>query len=190
VIARLPWFDRTFPFDLPVGLAPSVVERLRGTPARLEERTRGVDAELLRRRADGRWSIQENVGHLWDLESLWLARVDDLALGRPELQAADLANRRTYDADHNTRALAELLAGFRDARARLVATLERAQERDWMRAALHPRLRAPMRLLDLATFVAEHDDHHLATMSALLASFGDGGPPLVVTPATTTMRAG
>jgi uncharacterized damage-inducible protein DinB len=169
MIPQLPWFERTFPRDVPVGAAPSVVERLRGTPARVEERTRGLDTERLIRRADGGWSIQEHIGHLWDLESLWLARVEDLALGRPELRPADLTNRRTHDANHNARPLAELLAGFRDARGRLVGTLDRAEEREWMRTALHPRLRTPMRLLDLAVFVAEHDDHHLATVTALLA---------------------
>jgi hypothetical protein len=31
-------------------------------------------------------------------------------------------------------------------------------------------LRVPMRVLDHAMFVAEHDDHHLVTISALLGS--------------------
>jgi hypothetical protein len=34
---------RKFPFDIPAGLFPVVVERLRGTPARLEERVRVID---------------------------------------------------------------------------------------------------------------------------------------------------
>ena len=35
------------------------------------------------------------------------------------------------------------------------------------RTATHPRLGTPMRLIDLALFVAEHDEHHLATITAL-----------------------
>ena len=34
--------------------------------------------------------------------------------------------------------------------------------------ALHPRLKQPMRLMDLFLFVADHDDHHLAKISALI----------------------
>jgi hypothetical protein len=36
-----------------------------------------------------------------------------------------------------------------------------------VRTALHPRLKRPMRLVDLCFFVAEHDDHHLATVTRL-----------------------
>ena len=34
-------------------------------------------------------------------------------------------------------------------------------------AHFHPRLGTPMRLIDLAFFVAEHDDHHLAQITHL-----------------------
>jgi hypothetical protein len=40
------------------------------------------------------------------------------------------------------------------------------------RAALHPRLKTPMRIVDLAYFVAEHDDHHLARVRELMQSAG------------------
>jgi hypothetical protein len=33
--------------------------------------------------------------------------------------------------------------------------------------ALHPRLNVRIRVLDLAFFIAEHDDHHLARISEL-----------------------
>lgn len=168
MVPRQPWFERRFNFDLPVSAAPGLIERLRGTPARIENRLSGVPAARLTERRGDRWSILENVGHLGDLESLWLARVDDLAVGRPTLHLADLENRRTHDANHNARALAELVADFARQRAALVTQLEAADQADWLRSALHPRLQAPMRLLDLAFFVAEHDDHHLATITMLL----------------------
>lgn len=37
---RIPWFERTFAFDFPVAHAGPILERLRGTAARLEERVR------------------------------------------------------------------------------------------------------------------------------------------------------
>lgn len=165
MVPRQPWFARKFSFDYPVSAAAGLVERLRGTPARLVDRLKGIaPPELTARRGD-LWSIQENVGHLWDLEPLWLGRIEDIAVGRLTLQEADLQNRRTWEAHHNDRQLGELLGGFESARRLLVSQLEAADEADWLRSARHPRLEVSMRLLDLAFFVAEHDDHHLATIS-------------------------
>jgi uncharacterized damage-inducible protein DinB len=168
LIDRERWFNRKFTFDLPVWMAPNVLERLRGTPARVEEIVRGAVSNLLTTRTNGVWSAQENIGHLLDLEPLWLTRVEDILAGRPDLTAADLENRSTNDAGHNTRPLGELLSGFRSSRARLVSRLEQVGDDDWTSAALHPRLRTPMRLIDTVFFVAEHDDHHLATIRALI----------------------
>jgi hypothetical protein len=48
--ARVPWFERRFNFDFPVGWHPDLIEHLRGTPARLEERLRALSADVLTRR--------------------------------------------------------------------------------------------------------------------------------------------
>jgi hypothetical protein len=58
------------------------------------------------------------------------------------------------------------------ARGHLVETLDRAH--DPLATAVHPRLKRPMRLIDLCFFIAEHDDHHLTIVSRLLA--GGSGP--------------
>src|SRR5437588_106511 len=94
---RTKWFEREFDFSLPVGVFPCVVERLRGTPARIED----------------------------------------------------------------------LLARFRAARLRLVRRLEALSEEEVAASALHPRLQKQMRVIDMALFVAEHDDNHLATITEL-----------------------
>ena len=164
------WFQRSFDFSLPIDRFPSLLERLRGTPARLEERARSLPAESLTRAHEGRWSIQENIGHLVDLEPLWIRRAEQLFANEAELAATDLANRRTHEAGHNTRAVEDLLAEFRHLRAQFVELLRAADAVVLSRTALHPRLRTPMRLIDLAVFVADHDDHHLATITELADS--------------------
>src|SRR5262245_55389660 len=110
------WFQRTFPFGLPAELLPNLLERLRGTPARLEERVFHMPAAVLTHREGNRWSPQENAGHLLDLESLWFGRIDDLTEGRERLRAADLENQKTHEARHNDGSLAAILGDFRCAR--------------------------------------------------------------------------
>ncbi len=174
MVPKQVWEERRFEFRLPPSRFPNVLERVRGTPARLEDRTRGIAPELLARRDGDHWSIQENVGHLLDLEPLWLRRARQLLAGESELVAADMTNRRTQEAHHNARRLEELLQAFRGARGELVQLLSQADETVVVRSALHPRLRTPMRLIDLAEFIAEHDDHHLATISELRRHWGLG----------------
>jgi len=162
------WFERKFAFDLPLSLFPNVLERLRGSPARLEERVRSLPPAALTTRFRAGWSIQENVGHLRDLEPLWIRRAEQLLAGESELAVADLTNRGTDEANHNAASLDNLLKEFRSLRLRFVSLLEWADASMHGRTARHPRLGTPMRLIDVAFFTAEHDDHHLATITELL----------------------
>ena len=95
-MARIKWTDRRFDFSFPLELYPELLERLRGTPARVTERLEHVAPELRVRRPGQAWSIQEHAGHLADLdESLFLPRVEEYLLGVDRLRAADMTNRAT-----------------------------------------------------------------------------------------------
>jgi len=147
---------------------PNIVERLRGTPARVEELTRAVGQASLTTNLDGAWSILENVGHLWDLEHLWFGRVVDFEQGETILRAADLENRQTHESDYNSAKLEDVLHKFRTDRMKMINKLTNAPDTFPGATSIHPRLEQPMRVIDLAFFVAEHDDHHLASISELL----------------------
>ena len=161
------WLQRSFDFALPASRFPSLLERLRGTPARLDERVRDIPADRLTRVHPGRWSAQENIGHLLDLEPLWLRRAEQYFAAERELVPADLTNRSTTDGNHNARNVDDLLSGFRAARMELVRLLTNADDTIVTRSAVHPRLKRELRLIDHMEFVAEHDDHHLAVIGAL-----------------------
>ena len=161
------WFDREFEFDFPAEKLGEILERLRGTPCRVEELLRGESAELLTRRQDGSWSIQENVGHLVDLEPLWAARVEDVVGGADVMREADLTNAATREAGHNDLPLDEILVRLRTRRVELVTRVEGLDAKDLERVTQHPRLGVPMRVVDLCFFVAEHDDAHLARVREL-----------------------
>ncbi|HKR01898.1 MAG TPA: DinB family protein [Pyrinomonadaceae bacterium] len=169
MVERMLWFERKFSFDfLPVWMYPNVVERVRGTPARLEDLIRSVRPETLTRRDGDKWSIQEQAGHLLDLEPLGANRLDDYEAGLDKLHAADVENRKTHGANHNQSTIENILTAFRAERMEFVKRLDAYDEAFVQRVALHPRLQTKIRVLDLAYFIAEHDDHHLARISELI----------------------
>lgn len=168
--ARIKWTDRRFDFNFPAGIYPELIERLRGVPARLEEHVRNLPPEVLTLRHENRWSIQENAGHLLDLESLVQQRIDEYIAGAKELHAADMTNRKTFDARHNDVPISRILDSFRSERATTVQQLESLNEEVFARSAIHPRLNTPMRLVDMLFFQAEHDDYHLTRIAELVRS--------------------
>jgi uncharacterized damage-inducible protein DinB len=174
MIKKTEWFNRKFPLIEDNGILPSIIERLIGTPARLEEITRNIDEYILMSKDGEKWSIKEEAGHLSDLEPLWLGRLNELMNGLAELRVADLTNQRTHTANHNVTAIEILLEGFRKQRMQFVNQLMHLNDEQLTYAALHPRLRTPMRIIDLAYFVAEHDDHHLARIREILTDVPTG----------------
>jgi len=170
---QVKWFDRKFNFDCNENIFPSVIERLAGTPARLEEKMKTIPPRLLTERMGSTWTIKENIGHLIDLEPLWQGRFEDIKNGKNELRPTDLQNTRTSMAGHNEIPVDQLLLGFRNIRQQTLIGLEDIDEETVFKSALHPRLQTPMRTQDLFLFVADHDDHHLARITQLLKMFSD-----------------
>ncbi|MCC6463664.1 MAG: DinB family protein [Saprospiraceae bacterium] len=166
---RTEWFHRTFPPIADNGLFPGILERLEGTPARLYSKIAKLNAPLSSAPA-GQWSIHKEIGHLIDLEPLWLERALQVLEGQAHLKSADLSNQKTHQADHDAVPLGDLLAQFETERQQLLAVLRQATAPDLTQSAVHPRLGTPMKLIDLAFFVAEHDDHHLAQITVLSAA--------------------
>jgi hypothetical protein len=82
------------------------------------------------------------------------------------LSAWDGTNAATWNAQHNTKELADILLAFRQSRQSLVHRFDALPDEMVELAAHHPRLNKPMRVIDLAWFIAEHDDYHLARISA------------------------
>ena len=168
MIEQTPWFERKFDFSFPIGLFPVIVERLRGTAPHIERIVNNKSEDRLSQKIDEAWSVKEQVGHLYDLEELWYGRIEDFLAGEKTLRAADLRNTKTHEANHNQKTLRQLLIMFSDARNTLIRKVENLDEATASLTALHPRLQTPMRLIDSLFFVAEHDDHHVTKIRALL----------------------
>lgn len=165
---QIKWFDRKFNFETEQNIFPSIIERLSGTPIRLEEKLKSIPLAILEDRINNSWSIKENVGHLIDLESLWTGRLEDIINNQSELRIADLLNTKTDLANHNDTPIENLLGSFREIREHTVSLLESTDKETVFRSSLHPRLKIPMRTMDIFLFVAEHDDHHLARITEIV----------------------
>jgi uncharacterized damage-inducible protein DinB len=175
MITQTPWIERKFEFNFPVGLFPVIIERLRGTLLQLESTLKNLPDEKLILKKDGKWSVKEIVGHLYDLEELWNGRIDDFLDHKETLRAADMSNAKTSNANHNlptgqagSKSIDELLDQFKIARNNLIDRVKDFDEKMASITALHPRLQTPMRLVDSLFFVAEHDDHELTKIRLLI----------------------
>ncbi len=96
--------------------------------------------------------MQENAGHLLDLEALVMERLDQYLAGATELHAADMSNRKTYEAGHNSVPVGSILSDFRQQRMQNVARLDGLDAEMFARSAFHPRLAVQMRLVDMIFF--------------------------------------
>jgi uncharacterized damage-inducible protein DinB len=167
MVQQTPWIQRSFHFDFDAGLFPVIFSRLEGSIFRLHTLLSGADDEITAVRFEG-WSVKEQVGHLADLESLWWSRLQDFRNGKEILTAADMSNKKTEEAGHNENQLEKVFASFSNERQKMLEEIYEFDEEMLLRSALHPRLNQPMRVIDSLYFVAEHDDHHISSISNLL----------------------
>jgi hypothetical protein len=77
MLKRTDWLDRKFPAVADNGLLPSIIERLDGTAGRLCRKFNRKSRDF-HRGTNGVWSINKEIGHLIDLEPLWMERVHQL----------------------------------------------------------------------------------------------------------------
>jgi len=164
---QIKWFDRNFQFGQQ-NIFPSIIERLWGSPILYQEKLKDIPLSILINRHEDKWSILDNIGHLIDLETLWQGRLKDIKDGKKYLREADLSNAKTHAAEHYKKDPKLLLDEFYLIRKKTIQELTLLTEELIFKSSLHPRLKVPMRTMDLFLFVAEHDDHHLVRISYIL----------------------
>ncbi|MCO4293191.1 DinB family protein [Solitalea sp. MAHUQ-68] len=164
---QVNWFDRKFDFTYQQNIFPSIIERLAGTVLRLEHKLAKISERKHTVKPDNGWSILEHIGHLSDLEPLWQIRLEEILSGKEFMSSADLQNTKTNEAGHNNKSFQQLITEFSALREQTLKMIESLNEEEIYRSSLHPRLKTPMRTMDLFLFVAEHDDHHLAKITEL-----------------------
>ncbi len=165
---RTKWIERIFVFDIPPGWIFNVIERLKGTGPRLVDISLKLSNEEAISNLNNKWSIKENIGHLSDLDELHIGRVNDFISRNESLRPADMTNVKTNQGSHNERSLELLIVDFIYNRNHLVSLLEKLDDETQAFQSLHPRLNVLMKPVDMAFFIAEHDDHHLASIREII----------------------
>lgn len=144
----------------------SILEKI---PAQVEEWVRGVNDHLLSKRASQEeWSVKEIVGHIIEVERLLLKRVKTImeAQGIPELPATvppwELQEGKGYE-DWQ---VSELVGQLKANRSGTLAFLSHLKDDDWTREGSNQG--SPVSILDLGTWLANHDVGHVAQIKRYL----------------------
>jgi len=165
---KTKWFEREFDLRFGAERYAAIYEQLNGAPDRLRQAVGSSQEATLTAKPEGKWSIKEQVGHLITMEPLWRVRFLDIRERKPMLTVADLNNTATTEAGFNSWSIEALLEKFVAERAETIRLLDSIDALDQEATSLHPRLKQPMRVIDLAYFVAEHDDHHIDIVKAMM----------------------
>jgi len=165
------WFDKKFQFDLLQNHYGSVLKKLRETPDKIALLVSSVHQEVLTKRVENRWSIQDNIGHLINLEELHDGRIDDFIAGKEILRPADLNNRKTDEANHNSKNITELISQLKTVRENFVKRMKHLDIQILSSSSKHPRLNQSMRPIDMAQFVLEHDGHHIESIKEIIQKY-------------------
>jgi hypothetical protein len=166
----LPWSQRKLEFNRAVDELPLLTERMLGTPDRIHSLVRGIPAERLQLRIQGKWSVLEHIGHLMVLDERMQVRIEDWLSLSGRLSPIDLEDQQRFLDGQRHRELGDVLLEHRLRREALVNGVVNLPAAVHHHYALHPCRHLRMRPIDMFLFLAEHDDHHLATMRRLIGA--------------------
>ena len=107
------WVERKFEFDFQASEYVGFIESLKQTPDKVIILIESIPNILLTKRENDAWSIQENVGHLLSVDSLFIGRLDDYLAKAQVLRAADVSGDRTNRANYNEKNIKDILQKFK-----------------------------------------------------------------------------
>jgi uncharacterized damage-inducible protein DinB len=164
-----PWLDRNWVDWHQTVHSESVLAELRQFPSILIDLLQHVDPTMLVNKKADKWSIQEHVGHLLAVESLWIARLDDFVLNHDFLRPWNGHNNDVEQARFNEQKLKVILRDFLEIRTSMLDFSEDLIQDGREYKVWHQRLNRDFTLCDQLAFIHEHDKHHLQIIQHLIA---------------------
>lgn len=135
------------------------LETMAAFPAALRGQVQPLDDATLRYKPEREWSAIENVGHLIDIEGLWIARFRQmLAAENPALAAIDV-DETVRQRDYQHKDLANLLRTHAELRAETIEFIRGLKPLHFERTGIHP-VRGPINLAQAVAILANHDRLH------------------------------
>jgi rubrerythrin len=130
------------------------------------------EAVTSRKPAADVWSIHEHVAHFYDTQELLDTRIDLMVNHEnPDLVAIPVYELATKSERHPT-STQEVLAAFRDKRAKCIARLEALPLKDLWRTAQHPEF-GRLTILRQTAYMANHEQTHFPDIEALCKQVDD-----------------
>jgi hypothetical protein len=163
-----PWSQRKLEFNRSLEELPVLAERLLGTSDRITALLRNVPQERLQLRLQGKWSVLEHIGHLMVMDDRMQVRVEDWLSLSGRLTPIELADQQAQLDGQRHRELGDMVEEFRITRQAFVDNVLNMPPTVHTHYALHPCMHVRMRPTDMFHFLAEHDDHHLATLRRIV----------------------
>jgi rubrerythrin len=147
-----------------------IIEILEGIPAEVEAVINNVDIAVLHQKpSPNEWCVAEIVGHMLETDLLFATRTQTLLTAQGTelpwpMPPWKLQEGKGYEAMQS----AELLAHLRAARKQSLDLVRALTPADWLRKGMS--FGSKISMLDMATWLANHDRGHLAQIKRLCTS--------------------
>jgi rubrerythrin/uncharacterized damage-inducible protein DinB len=166
-----PFYSST-PEHLGQRTPKQIVSILEEIPAQVEELTGGVEDILLSKRpSQEEWCVKEILGHIIEVDRLFLKRVQTIIDGEgiPALPKAAPPWKLHEDQGYENLEGSELISQLKEARQATLAFLYNLKDEDWTRQGSNQG--NLVSLLDLGTWLANHDVGHVAQIKRYLPTW-------------------
>jgi hypothetical protein len=145
-----------------------VLNHLETFPEELSKQLLDLDKYTLVEKPDGKWSIQQNAGHLLAIESLWIARLDDFMLNHETLRPWNGTNEETDQAQFNLQYLPQILADFEAIRSAHCRMIRLSLDKLHSSVCVHPRTGEAVTFEEHLQCMQKHDQAHLRAIGERL----------------------
>jgi rubrerythrin/uncharacterized damage-inducible protein DinB len=165
-----PFYSST-PEHLGQRTPQEIISTLEGIPVEVEELIGDVDdAVLSSRPSQEEWCVKEIVGHMIEVDRLFLKRVQTImqTQGLPELPAAPPPWKLQEGKGYENLSASEVLDELTKTRRATLALLYNLRDEDWTRSGSNQG--SPVSLLDLGTWLTNHDIGHVAQIKRYIPS--------------------
>ncbi len=144
----MEWIDRQWTFDDSAEINTQHVFILNATADQFKFIIENRTSDHLRHKPGGKWSIHEQAGHVLPIESLWIARLDNIVMKSETLWSWNGTNADTDAGNFNEQRIVKILEDFTDDRKVHTEMLWKMDDSASSLKCFHTRIGQPFTLAD------------------------------------------